>query len=96
MVIGSGTAGQSAAYELNRNGLTVGMVEHSQHSGGTCTISGGQAKKWFFEGVETVARSRHLFGIGITSAAFASWRDLRVAKNRFTTRVPYNTVNRLK
>ena len=33
LVIGSGTAGQTAAHELNRNGLTVGMVEHSQRPG---------------------------------------------------------------
>ncbi len=96
LVIGSGTAGQTAAYELNRNGLTVGMVEHSQRPGGTCALSGCQAKKWFYEGVETVARSRHLSGIGITSAAVASWLELRDAKNRFTTQVPDNTVNGLK
>ena len=96
LVIGSGTAGQTAAYELNRNGLSVGMVEHSQQPGGTCALSGCQAKKWFYEGVETVARSRHLSGIGITSAAVASWLELRDAKNRFTSRVPDNTVNGLK
>jgi glutathione reductase (NADPH) len=96
LVIGSGTAGQSAAYELNRNGLTVAMVEHSQRPGGTCALSGCQAKKWFFEGVETVARSRHLSGIGITSTAAANWLELREAKNRFTSRVPDNTVNGLK
>ena len=96
LVIGSGTAGQTAAYELNRNGLTVGMVEHSQRPGGTCALSGCQAKKWFYEGVETVARSRHLHGIGITSPALASWYDLRDAKNRFTASVPDNTVNGLK
>ena len=96
LVVGSGTAGQTAAYELNRNGLTVGMVEHSQRPGGTCALSGCQAKKWFYEGVETVARSRHLSGIGITSAAVASWLELRDAKNRFTARVPDNTVNGLK
>ena len=40
MVIGSSTAGQTAACKLNRNGLTEGMVEHSQLSGGTCALSG--------------------------------------------------------
>jgi glutathione reductase (NADPH) len=96
LVIGSGTAGQTAAHELNRNGLTVGMVEHSQRPGGTCALRGCQAKKWFYEGVETVARSRHLSGIGITSPALASWLELRNAKNRFTARVPDNTINGLK
>ncbi|MFO7714454.1 dihydrolipoyl dehydrogenase family protein [Desulfosarcina sp.] len=96
LVIGSGTAGQTAAYELNRSGLSVGMVEHSQRPGGTCALSGCQAKKWFYEGAETVARSRHLSGIGIAVPALANWLALRDAKNRFTAKVPDNTVNGLK
>ena len=96
VVIGSGTAGQTAAYELNRNGLTVGLVEHSHQPGGTCALSGCQAKKWFYEGTETVARSRHMTGIGITSPAFGSWTQLRDAKNQFTDRVPSNTINGLR
>jgi len=96
LVIGSGTAGQTAAYELKRNGLTVAMVEHSDTPGGTCALSGCQAKKWFFEGTETVARSRHLEGIGISSPAGANWRQLRNEKNRFTARVPSGTVDGLK
>jgi glutathione reductase (NADPH) len=96
LVVGSGTAGQSAAYALQKNGLTVGMVEHSQRPGGTCALSGCQAKKWFYEGVETVARSRHLSGIGITCPASASWLELRDAKNRFTARVPEDTVKGLE
>jgi glutathione reductase (NADPH) len=95
LVIGSGTAGQSAAYALKKNGLTVGMVEHSQRPGGTCALTGCQAKKWFYEGAETVARSRHLAGIGIASPASGNWGDLRDAKNRFTAQVPDNTVNGL-
>jgi glutathione reductase (NADPH) len=96
LVIGSGTAGQTAAYELNRNGLRVGMVEHSDRPGGTCALRGCQAKKWFYEAAETVARSRHLSGIGITTPASADWLDLRAAKNRFTERVPANTVGGLE
>ena len=96
LVIGSGTAGQTAAYELKRNGLTVGMVEHSDRPGGTCALRGCQAKKWFYEGTEIVARSRHLSGIGIASAAAASWLELRNEKNRFTDTVPSNTVDGLK
>jgi glutathione reductase (NADPH) len=96
LVIGSGTAGQTAAYALNRNGLKVGMVEHSDRPGGTCALSGCQAKKWFYEGTETVARSRHLAGIGITSPALASWLQLRDAKNRFTARVSANMVDGLE
>lgn len=96
IVIGSGTAGQTAAYELNRGGLSVGLVEHSDRPGGTCALAGCQAKKWFYEGTETVARSRHLAGIGISSPALADWSALREAKNRFTGSVPSNTVKGLK
>ncbi len=95
LIVGSGTAGQTAAYELNRRKLRVGVVDNSQHPGGTCALSGCQAKKWFYEGAETVARSRHLSGIGITSPARALWGDLRDAKNKFTSRVPSNTVEGL-
>ena len=96
VVIGSGTAGQSAAYDLNRNGLQVALVEHSQRPGGTCALRGCQAKKWFYEGAESVARSRDLAGIGISREAAGNWRQLRDAKNRFTQEVPANTVAGLK
>lgn len=96
LVIGSGTAGQTAAHELADNGLTVGLVEHDPLAGGTCALRGCQAKKWFYEGAETVARARHLKDIGITTPAVASWRQLRDAKNRFTGRVPDGTVDGLK
>jgi glutathione reductase (NADPH) len=96
VVIGSGTAGQTAAYQLSAAGLKVGVVEHSTQPGGTCALSGCQAKKWFYEAAETVARSRHLAGIGIESPASASWTALRDAKNRFTERVPGGTVAELE
>lgn len=96
LVIGSGTAGQTAAYDLNRQGLNVGLVEHSDRPGGTCALRGCQAKKWFYEGAEVVARSRHLQGIGITTPAVADWQALREEKNRFTNTVPDNTVTGLE
>ncbi len=96
LVIGSGTAGQTAAYDMNDNGLKVGLVEHSLQPGGVCALKGCQAKKWFYEAAETVARSRHLSGIGITATASARWSDLRDAKNRFTERVPESTITGLK
>jgi glutathione reductase (NADPH) len=93
IVIGSGTAGQTAAYDLTEKGLTVGVVEHSDRPGGTCALQGCQAKKWFYEGSEVVARSRHMTGIGVDKPADASWMALRDAKNRFTKGVPQRTVD---
>ena len=96
LVVGSGTAGQTAAYQLNKNGLKVGMVEHSDRPGGTCALSGCQAKKWYYEGTEVVARSRHLAEMGIDLPASGSWAQLLVEKNKFTTGVPANTISSLK
>lgn len=95
LIIGSGTAGQTAAYRLKDKGLAVGLVEQDQRPGGTCALRGCQAKKWFYEGAETVARSRHLETAGITQPAIASWHQLRDAKNRFTGGVPQRTVDGL-
>lgn len=49
LIIGSGTAGQTAAYRLKDKGLAVGLVEQDQRPGGTCALRGCQAKKWFYE-----------------------------------------------
>ena len=40
VVIGTGTAGQSAAYELKANGLTVADEEKSRTPGGACALAG--------------------------------------------------------
>ncbi|MEJ2639126.1 MAG: NAD(P)/FAD-dependent oxidoreductase [Desulfosarcinaceae bacterium] len=96
LVIGSGTAGQTAARELCGGGLAVGLVEHSDRPGGTCALRGCQAKKWFYEGAALVALSRHLGGIGVTSPAIAKWSQLRDAKNAFTRGVPARTVKGLE
>ncbi|HSL41744.1 MAG TPA: FAD-dependent oxidoreductase, partial [Desulforhopalus sp.] len=60
IIIGAGTAGQTAAYDLVAEGLRVAVVDRSQTPGGICALHGCQAKKWFYEVTETIARSRHL------------------------------------
>jgi glutathione reductase (NADPH) len=96
VVVGSGTAGQTVAYELAKKQLGVAVVERSERPGGTCALYGCQAKKWFYEGAETVARARHLSGIGIQTPAVPSWSQLRDAKNKFTERVPASTLQGFK
>ena len=92
VVIGTGTAGQTAAYELNSKGLNVAVVEKSDKPGGTCALAGCQAKKWFYEGAEIIAKSHHLAGKGILSAPNFSWDDFMKEKNEFTNTVPGNTL----
>ena len=96
VVIGTGTAGQTVAYELKEKGLTVAVVEKSDTPGGTCALAGCQAKKWFYEGVEVTAKSNHLKGKGILSTPRVSWADFLREKNKFTTTVPGNTLTGFK
>ncbi len=96
VVIGTGTAGQTAAYELNSKGLNVAVVEKSDRPGGTCALAGCQAKKWFYEGAEVAAKSHHLAGKGILSGPHFAWADFLREKNKFTNTVPGNTLNGFK
>ncbi len=92
VVVGSGTAGQTVAYDLNEQGLTVAVVERSHNPGGTCALRGCQPKKYFYEITETIARCRHLTGMGIVSAPETSWGQVMTQKNRFVSPIPEGTV----
>lgn len=96
VVIGTGTAGQTAAYELKANGLTVAVVEKSATPGGICALAGCQAKKWFYEAAEIAAKAHHLDGKGIVSAPQIAWADLLREKNKFTNTVPDSTLSGLE
>jgi glutathione reductase (NADPH) len=91
VVVGSGSAGQTAAYTLCEYGLRVAVVENSPTPGGVCALAGCQAKKYFYEATETVARSRHLAGKGISRPAEADWAAIRAQKNAFTESIPEGT-----
>lgn len=95
VVAGAGTGGQTAAQHLRQAGLKVAVAEKSDLPGGVCALAGCQAKKWFYEAAETVARSRHLSGKGITTPAVADWGAVRNEKNRFTAGIPDSTVEGL-
>jgi glutathione reductase (NADPH) len=91
VVVGSGSGGQTAAYTLCEYGLKVAVVENSPTPGGVCALAGCQAKKYFYEATETVARSRHLTGKGIARPAEADWAAVRTRKNAFTDSIPSGT-----
>jgi len=96
VIVGSGTGGQTAAYELNENGLSVAVVEKSKHPGGTCALYGCQPKKWFYEVTDAVARAGHLQGKGVVKMPETSWSEIRKQKNRFTSRISGGTVKDLE
>lgn len=93
VVIGTGTAGQTIAYELKQKGLSVAVVEKSDTPGGVCALAGCQAKKWFYECAEIAAKSNHLHGKGIVSKPAFAWSDILKEKNRFTQKVPGSTID---
>ena len=95
VVIGAGTAGQTAAYDLKTAGLSVVVVEKSDVPGGTCALYGCQPKKWYYEATEVIAKSRHLAGKGIENAPRGMWSTLRAEKSKFTDHVPESTVKGL-
>ena len=88
VVVGSGSGGQTAAYTLCEYGLKVAVVENSPTPGGVCALAGCQAKKYFYEATEAVARSRHLMGKGIVQPAEADWAAVLTRKNAFTDPIP--------
>lgn len=96
LILGAGTAGQTAAYDLAEAGLEVAVAEASDTPGGVCALHGCQAKKYYYEVMETVARAGHLMGLGITGLPSTRWREIRDAKNGFTSAIPKNTRSSLQ
>ncbi|RZW20127.1 MAG: NAD(P)/FAD-dependent oxidoreductase, partial [Desulfobulbaceae bacterium] len=92
VVIGTGTGGQTAAMELAAEGFRVAVVEQSETPGGVCALHGCQAKKYFYEVAELAAKAAHLEGLGITAQPRVNWAQISAAKNKFTAKVPENTV----
>ena len=96
IVIGSGTAGQTAAYRLEEAGLDIALIDDSDKPGGTCALSGCQPKKWFYEVAEVIAKSRHLDNLGITVPAVGDWQSVWRQKQKFVENIPEGTVKELK
>ena len=96
VVVGSGSGGQTAAYTLMEYGLSVAVVENSATPGGICALAGCQAKKWYYEATETMARSRHLEGKGLIRPPELDWSLIRDQKRAFTEQIPDGTRSGLK
>jgi glutathione reductase (NADPH) len=96
IIIGTGTAGQTAAFDLAAEGYNIAIVESTDTPGGVCALRGCQAKKYFYEVAELVARSQHLLGKGVSSAPVADWHQILAEKNSFTKEIPENTINNLR
>ena len=92
VVVGSGTSGQTAAFQLKEKGVRVAVVEKADRPGGICALAGCQPKKWFYEATEVIARARHLEGKGIVAAPEGDWARVLEQKQRFTAGIPERTI----
>ncbi|MCH8014578.1 MAG: NAD(P)/FAD-dependent oxidoreductase [Candidatus Dadabacteria bacterium] len=87
IVIGTGSAGQNAAYGAKSAGWTVAIID-SLPFGGTCALRGCDPKKVLVGIIEVIDRSEGLKGKGIDSIPKINWKDLMKFKRTFTEPVP--------
>ena len=87
VVIGTGTAAQTAASRCRAEGWRVAIVDH-QPFGGTCTLRGCDPKKVLVGATEAVDHARRLSGKGVAGEASIDWGALMRFKRTFTDPVP--------
>src|SRR5262244_2508833 len=89
IVIGSGTAAQTAAGQIRQAGRSVAVIDHLPF-GGTCALRGCDPKKTLISGAEAIDMARRMRGRGVTADLGISWLELIAFKLTFTDPVPAN------
>lgn len=92
IVIGTGAAGQNAAYTCREAGLTVAVMDKLPF-GGTCALRGCDPKKVLVGAAEIMDRINRMDGLGIEGASKVNWSDLMKFKRTFTEGVPESHVD---
>ncbi len=87
IVIGTGAAGSTVAYECNSAGLKVAIVD-SRPFGGTCALRGCDPKKVLVGAAEIIDRSLSMRENGISNEIDINWPELMKFKRTFTDPVP--------
>ncbi len=90
IIIGTGTAGYTAAYMLAKAGKKTAVIDKLPY-GGTCALRGCQPKKYLVAAAEATERAQALVGLGLASSSAMVWPDLIRSKNSFTTPIPKST-----
>jgi glutathione reductase (NADPH) len=88
IVVGTGTAGTSAAFECRSAGWNVAIID-SRPFGGTCALRGCDPKKVLVGAAEVIERTRQMAGKGIAfEDTRINWPALIRFKRTFTEPVP--------
>lgn len=90
LVIGSGTAGYTAAYALRQAGRDV-LVADKRPFGGVCAMRGCQPKKILVAAAQAVQGVLALSGQGVSGESRLDWPGLMRFKRDFTEAVPGRT-----
>lgn len=87
IVIGSGTAAQTAIGRLRAAGWRVAVIDH-QPFGGTCALRGCDPKKMLVSGEEAIDANVRMGGRGIDGELRIDWPALMAFKRTFTDPIP--------
>ena len=87
IVIGTGTAAQTASGRVRQAGRSVAVIDHRPF-GGTCALRGCDPKKMLVSGAEAIDWARRMRGRGVTGELDTNWKDLIAFKRTFTDPVP--------
>src|SRR5947207_15053667 len=87
IVIGTGTAAQTASGRVRKAGRSVAVIDHRTF-GGTCALRGCDPKKMLVSGAETIDMARRMRGRGVAGELKIDWTDLIAFKRTFTDPVP--------
>lgn len=87
IVLGTGAAGSTPAFECRAAGWRVAVVD-DQPYGGTCGNRGCDPKKVLVGAEEVVSWERRMRGYGTTGSSSIDWPSLMTFKRSFTDPVP--------
>jgi glutathione reductase (NADPH) len=94
IVIGTGSAGASAAYECRSAGWSVVLID-SRPFGGTCALRGCDPKKVLVDATALIERTQQMTGKGVScDDVKIDWPALMQFKRTFTQPVPANREQR--
>lgn len=89
-IIGTGTAGETAAAMLRNAGLSVGIADRDAY-GGTCALRGCQPKKYLVVPAHAALEGEALTERGFTAAPTLDWKTMQRSRAEFTDAVPDGT-----
>lgn len=87
IVIGSGTAAQTAIARVHDARWRVAVIDH-RPLGGTCALRGCDPKKMLVSGEEAIDSARRMGGHGVEGDLHIAWPQLIAFKRSFTDPIP--------